>query len=127
MQDPGPRPLGCAITGLLLQFALRTKLKVLCGVALARRKLDHHLADGVAELALQHHPQFTRSVFKQRNNHDGAGVHDIFTVGVAAIGQPDRVAKGMQQTTLEQLLAGEPLLDQMLIIHANFWEFNAQL
>ncbi len=109
-----------------MEFALRTKLQTFPSVALASRELDHDLPDGITKLSLKHDADRPAGVFEQRNNHDGTGMDYVFPACARSIGESDRVAKSVQQPTLEQLLAGDLLLDQMAIIHTNFFGGSAR-
>jgi hypothetical protein len=69
------------------------------------------MADRVAELALQHHA----AVVEQRNHHHRARVHDVLARGGVAVGQADRVALGLQEIALDELLAADEFFTQMRI------------
>lgn len=127
MQHTRPRPLGRAVTGFFKEFALSTELEVFSCIEFARGELDHDLADGIAKLALKYHLDSALLVLKQRNDHNGTWMHNIFPSGSCPIGQPDHIAIGMQKVTLDQFFSAESLLNQMAIIHENCRERNTSI
>ena len=60
--------------------------QVFAGIEFSGRELDHHAAQRITELALQHQLHGTRRAFQQRHHHDSTRMHNVLAGGHAAVG-----------------------------------------
>ena len=112
MHDTRQRPLGRAITGLLQQFPLAACQRIFAGIEFSGGELDHHMAHGIAELALQH----DAPVVQQRHHHHSARMHHILARCVTTVRHANSVALDLQEVALEEGFAADQVFGQMSVV-----------
>ncbi len=117
MQHARPRPLCGDITGFFAEFSLGAEQKVFTRVALASRKLDHHLTNRVTKLALKDNLQLTRFIFKQGHDHDRTGMNNVFTTRAGPIRQLHDVTHSVQEMTTKYFLRAQLFFDEVTVTH----------
>ena len=111
VQHAGIRPFGGAVAGFFGQLAGGAFQHRLADLQLAGGKLEHHVTERVAELALDDQP----AIVEQRHDHHRTGVHDVFARGGVAGRQAHLVAAHMQQLAVEHRLGAQLLLAQVRV------------
>mmetsp|Transcript_15026 Transcript_15026/g.35425 ORF Transcript_15026/g.35425 Transcript_15026/m.35425 type:complete len:222 (-) Transcript_15026:5833-6498(-) len=111
VQHAGIGPFGRGVAGLFKQLTLAASQRVLTGIELARRELQHHPRHRVAVLAL--HQQ--TAVIQQRHHHDRARMADVLAVGRAAVRQRNPVAAHVEEMAAVDLGAVERQLDEVIV------------
>jgi len=113
-------PLRGGVAGLLLQLAPGGRERVLAGVDLARRDLDHVAPERIAVLALHH--ELAR--FGERDHRNGSRVFDEFALGGFPVGQPHGVAAHLEQLAVVDELARDLALAEILHRPLIAWKHN---
>jgi hypothetical protein len=102
----GVSPFASAVAGFFLQLALGAGQQVFARIELARRKLNQ--SAGARDSATGARPP--AAVGQLGHHHHGARVAHVLARSFAAIGQANAVAKGVQETAAQQLLAVQRVL-----------------